>query len=80
MIALEKGYSERLIRIRRIPVAIQVCPVGIRIESSDSDSIIIKCHHNYNLRSEITQDPSLLPTNVIVFYGSESAMIVRVSF
>ena len=69
-----------MIRIRRIPVAIQVSPVGIRIEPSDSDSIIIKYHHNYNFLSELTQGLSSLLTNVIVFYGSESAMIMRVAF
>ncbi len=80
METLEKGYSESMVRIRRIPVAIQVSPVRIRIEPSDSDSTIIKCHHNYNVYSKLTQGSSLLLTNVIVFYGFKSAMIMRVAF
>lgn len=68
------GYSERRnlvvkFRVRRIPIGIEVDPVGIRPEPGDSCSKPIKFHHNFSFRSKLSQGFSSLLAIVIVFYG-----------
>ena len=72
---LNLGYSERRnlvvvkFRVRRIPVRIEVDPVGIRPEPGDSCSKPIQFHHNFSVRSKLSQGLSFLLAIVIAFYG-----------
>src|SRR3989338_245628 len=61
-------YPKSSIRVRRIPVAVQVSPIRIRVEPRDSCSTSIKYHCNANIRSKLTQGSSLLLTVIAVFY------------
>ncbi len=47
------GYSERLMRVRRIPVAVEVSPIGIRPEPRDSRSTIIKMSEIFRFLSMV---------------------------
>ena len=42
------GYSEVGVPVRRIPVTVQVSPVGIRIEPSNLIARIANCHLFFN--------------------------------